>query len=694
MSLRSRMALLGETHTTSQDATNHPPLPPLVRPRRCSDGSTSGHSGHRGHRSFFQGDGHGAGANRRASDPVRTVHVRDPSALPTMQRFSSLNAVHSLPPLSVTQADPRYNAGPNHLRPQHLHARSEGNLHRGLHSPCQPRIEEQAALEDLAMEDDVVNLDAPDVLQGYEDMLPDDLVQYIQAQEQSALYGPSQGNSNEGMTPPAQHMIGQEEVAMSNDELPIQWNEVTSGSADLSPSRPQQQQQQQQQQQRSQPPYNGIWWGRTGMVSRRPFGQFGNMVVQQQQQQHPDFSANEAFGQGSTHSGVDAALSTNATSGNRVPSSLSSSVRFPQLPMSHATSGVKLESSSSNSCLERGSGKTTGTHQGFGRVPDFSQITLGPIRQSCGQQQQQQQQKQQQQENLHPSQRIGNNLALHRPSQDTLTHGPLLWPHPPPSAVQTNSSIYRNSARPQHHPQQPFSTNGSLASSLQQQQQQQGISRSGSLPHCPLAGHISGLKIEAQGPTASSCSVQSQQRQPQAQAQVQRQAKLCQPSYGDCAQVLVRVSESKPLAPLVHKEESCLLEEPPISVPNPALSMPEGSVPPPGLLLLSPGADQVTSTVEDSPGCELLDNVGLEFTPILEDGYDQVSLASDSLSVAGVFQGVAPSLSSRASSRLTTARGAAPFASVPSGVNNMAIGDMSSLLSTLAQESQFLAIMQ
>lgn len=184
------------------------------------------------------------------------------------------------------------------------------------------------------------------------------------------------------------------------------------------------------------------------------------------------------------------------------------------------------------------------------------------------------------------------------------------------------------------------------------------------MAHCALAGHISGLKIEAQDQARSSCTEQQQ-----------RQAGFFQPSFGDCSEML-EPSEAKPLS-LSNTGERCLMETHAVE-----------SDAPPSVPLLSPSSDQVTSTVDGSPTCEVLDNVGLDFTPILEDNYDQGSLVSDVLS-ASVFQST-----SRTSSRLTTPRASAAFASVPSGVNNMAIGDMSSLLSTLAQESRFLAIMQ
>ena len=122
--------------------------------------------------------------------------------------------------------------------------------------------------------------------------------------------------------------------------------------------------------------------------------------------------------------------------------------------------------------------------------------------------------------------------------------------------------------------------------------------------------------------------------------------------------------------------------------------------------LLSPGSDHVTSTVhgggggggDDGVPGEMDEVVSLDFGAMLEDGYDQGSLVSGVISPS-IFQGL-----SRTSSRLTTPRASATFhgggggggttALTPAGHNNMAIGDMSSLLTSLAEESMYLAIMQ
>ncbi|CAG05504.1 unnamed protein product, partial [Tetraodon nigroviridis] len=224
----------------------------LVRPHRCADGSpgsVNGHTGHSGYRRrvLYPGEG-SANRNRRASDPVRS-QAPDACSLPPVQRFSSLNNLHPLPPLS------------HHSIPENCSlslqnsARSEGNMQRILqHSAYNPSIAEHAALEALAMEED----GGAGLLLGDEDMLPDDLVQYLHSQVQSdscafmnveeqlasSQRDPSYPSMEEleqiqssglDMSYSGSHGL-QQQIAerRSPSSLPIQWNEVSSGSADRS----------------------------------------------------------------------------------------------------------------------------------------------------------------------------------------------------------------------------------------------------------------------------------------------------------------------------------------------------------------------------------------------------------------------------------------------------------------------------
>ncbi|XP_072307262.1 transcriptional activator GLI3 [Eucyclogobius newberryi] len=224
-------------------------LPPLVRPQRCSD--TSAHMGHR-RRVPYPGEGPMTGT-RRASDPVRT-QVYDTGSVAPMQRFNSLNNLHPLPPLHHPAPEARSLSLQNYTRP-------EG----GAQQHVAPSIAEQAALEALAMEDSAAGL-----LLGDECILPDELVQYLHSQAQAEdlhlhdpagvahrdYYLPQGGAPGHSMVFP-QH---QGTERRSPSKQPVQWNEVSSGSADVSPQR----------------------CDRWSRAERKPFGRFSNMVVHQQ----------------------------------------------------------------------------------------------------------------------------------------------------------------------------------------------------------------------------------------------------------------------------------------------------------------------------------------------------------------------------------------------------------------------------
>ncbi|XP_072542241.1 zinc finger protein GLI2a [Salminus brasiliensis] len=102
-----------------------------------------------------------------------------------------------------------------------------------------------------------------------------------------------------------------------------------------------------------------------------------------------------------------------------------------------------------------------------------------------------------------------------------------------------------------------------------------------------------------------------------------------------------------------------------------------------GATMASPGVNQVTSTVDTS---QTVEHTQIDFDAILDDG-DHSSLMSGTLS-PGLLQSL-----SQSSSRLTTPRNSVTLASVPAGISNMAIGDMSSMLTALAEESKFLNMM-
>ncbi|KAA0707390.1 Zinc finger protein GLI2 [Triplophysa tibetana] len=96
----------------------------------------------------------------------------------------------------------------------------------------------------------------------------------------------------------------------------------------------------------------------------------------------------------------------------------------------------------------------------------------------------------------------------------------------------------------------------------------------------------------------------------------------------------------------------------------------------------SPETNHVSSTVDSSEP----EHPQIDFDAMLDDG-DHSSLMSGTLSPT-----LLRSLSQN-SSRLTTPRNSVTLPPVAAGIGNMAIGDMSSMLSTLAEESKFLNMM-
>uniref|UniRef100_UPI0037E73273 zinc finger protein GLI2-like n=1 Tax=Semicossyphus pulcher TaxID=241346 RepID=UPI0037E73273 len=97
----------------------------------------------------------------------------------------------------------------------------------------------------------------------------------------------------------------------------------------------------------------------------------------------------------------------------------------------------------------------------------------------------------------------------------------------------------------------------------------------------------------------------------------------------------------------------------------------------------SSGNNQAPRAVDCSAA---LEQAQIDFDSMLDDG-DHSSLMSGTLS-PGLLQSL-----SQSSSRLTTPRNSVTLPSVPAGTGNMAIGDMSSLLTALSEESKFLNLM-
>uniref|UniRef100_UPI00398E5B04 zinc finger protein GLI1 n=1 Tax=Pristiophorus japonicus TaxID=55135 RepID=UPI00398E5B04 len=250
MGANARPPFQGEHHSPAV-----PAFPPHGLPRR------SGEIG-------FRGYGTGAPrpqdipgiSMRRASDPVRTA--TDPQSVPKVQRFNSLSNIN---PAAMARRN-------SNLQ---LFAGSETSLQRHIYSPRPPSITENVLMEAVAM--DTYN---PDSLGMSDNMVPymnypeanmsslNDQVSNNQTQGSHGhmdmhhpnLYGNSNRNlGNTQINTFQQCMVGsnmtqqhynvnqcqmgqcsaqfqnQRQACSHENNMPIQWNEISSGSMDIAP---------------------------------------------------------------------------------------------------------------------------------------------------------------------------------------------------------------------------------------------------------------------------------------------------------------------------------------------------------------------------------------------------------------------------------------------------------------------------
>ncbi|XP_061580055.1 zinc finger protein GLI2a [Cololabis saira] len=253
MSLRTRMAV----YSDSQDGS-HPvhQLPPGSVPRRRSDFGYSTQS-----MMPYEAP---TDLHRRASDPVRRPAL-DPFSFPRVQRYNSMNSMN--PSNGLLAAE-------RHLS----YTRSDGSLQRYPFAPRPPSISENIVMENMAVDGMMAGGDQG----GEEDMvLPDDVVQYITSQNS----GPSSQNMVDysphltqgyqaGMVPPqsfyshrrmamvdttltrsdpdlqscqigpagSQQPFSTQSDSLNKNSMPVQWNEVSSGTMDAQTKLPKQHQ--------------------------------------------------------------------------------------------------------------------------------------------------------------------------------------------------------------------------------------------------------------------------------------------------------------------------------------------------------------------------------------------------------------------------------------------------------------------
>ncbi|KAH1178194.1 hypothetical protein KIL84_011896 [Mauremys mutica] len=623
MSLKTRMALLGDCRESGVS-----PLPPVNAPRRCSDGGANSYN----RRHFLPHDVLGSGT-RRASDPVRMVS--DNLSLPRVQRFNSLNSFN--PPVLPPSMEKRNFILQNYTR-------SDGGLFRNAYSPCPPSISENVTMEAATMEADGGLND--------EDLLPDDVVQYLNSQNQDMYdhlpndvldnnkvhHGSAVGNNNFHQAPSPNSQQTSSEANKS--DLPIQWNEVSSGSSDLSPSK--------------------MKCGpRSAVQQTRAFGLYNNMMVQQQNLERNGMAQQNGYQHlvenNSSYSLHQNMIISNTTTSN----SFNMQANKAQPYGESITRQPMISGEMDSSCglviqgqkLRNNNMLTNKSQQNFGHpmVPGEQSVSMTNGMQSRNTIEQEYLQNQPIGEGIHyQGVNQTNQMMLGQvspTSQMSLCQGPQSCPPMSHNIGNQQSGLVVTKSY------QPCANYGGnrrqnmLRNNLAQQQ--------GFISDTNQTYRVNGIKMEMQGQSQPFCSnMQNYSGQ------------LYDQSMGFTQQAMKTGSFSI-------SEANCLLQG--TGIPNSSE-------------LLSPGANQVTSTV-DSIDSNSLEGVQIDFDAIIDDG-DHASLISGALSPS-IIQNL-----SHNSSRLTTPRASLTFPAMPVSTTNMAIGDMSSLLTSLAEESKFLAVMQ
>nr|XP_023478501.1 zinc finger protein GLI2 [Equus caballus]XP_023478502.1 zinc finger protein GLI2 [Equus caballus]XP_023478503.1 zinc finger protein GLI2 [Equus caballus]XP_023478504.1 zinc finger protein GLI2 [Equus caballus]XP_023478505.1 zinc finger protein GLI2 [Equus caballus] len=668
-SLRTRLALLD-----APERTLPAPGPRLLGPRRGSDGPAYGPAGPA---PTFPHEAP-CGSARRASDPGRRPEALAP---PRVQRFHSAHSVHPGPPPCAERRGLRLQG----------HAGADSSLACGAYSPRPPSISENVVLEAMAAGSDGAGPEASLVLPEDDLVLPDDVVQYIKARAGGTLeestqqvYAPQSTCFSENPKLPSPGLHGQRRMvaadsnvgpsapvlggcqlgygapsSLNKNSMPVQWNEVSSGTMDTLASQ----------------------------VKPPPFPQ-GNLAVVQQKpafSQYPGFSPQSLQlspgGLDSTQPHLQPCSAAPPTTrvnymqqlrqpgtGGPCPSMTTTvsphtsySQTHPQL--SPSTMGGALDqfpSSCSNMAAKPGH---LGLPQQMEVAPDPTM--MGNSRRELG---------------------VPNSTLAGMP----LPHLAQSYPqqsHHLASAISQEGCSQGPNLLPSHQPgfmEPQQGTMGLAASSFGLVQprpppepnpagRHRGVRAGQQLAYARATGHamaaISANQEMAESvPKGVMGTMVSLPPQPPPQDTGRAQDHSMLYYYGQIHMYeqnggLENHVGCPAMRPQPPQPQACPESVPPQSLP-------------------SPGVNQVSSTVDS----QLLEAPQIDFDAIMDDG-DHSSLLSGALS---------PSLLhslSQSSSRLTTPRNSLTLPSIPTGISNMAVGDMSSMLTSLAEESKFLNMM-
>lgn len=610
MSLRTRIALLGDPH----DATMHPLGLPTV-PRRCSDTGypTASMMPHEVPGSI----------TRRASDPVRRVAV-DQQRLQQGQRFNSMSNVN---PNSL----PHYASSSRHLSVQSF-VRSDGSLHRLQYPPRPPSISENTAMDTSDM-DGPINGIADDL------MLPDDMVQYLTSNGDSTQHNGSgyrhqqaQGFLGNG-APPNQPCFYQRRMAIvdgiansmtqptsascqtspahqhmspsaNKSHMPVQWNEVSSGTVEASPSQIKQQQ--------------ALDWGTiTGLQQKQNFGPIQNLKSNQQVR---------PMSQNLAHAAQQSSMQRNEVMAQRMNCSQT------------------LRQQGNKNHLNEHIHNQHVYHQGN----DINRSTSQHA--SCG--------------NI-----IGGNVGLTSPSKKTVQ--PV---HMQNNRVRTKPVVSQSHVNFENN-QGDYSHMSSDQHSYDTLSQNPTLNGNHGLLQPRPPTEPKPFARQHSGPNATTA---QQLGYPQSHFSLAYNTSEASPKKP----VNVGVSDTDSNA-MFYTGQIHMFQSSNLNMHDNTEAVDCGTDNVTMVAVSSPGTNQVSSTVDSSSGVE---QTQIDFDAILDDG-DHSSLMSGTISPS-----ILRSLSQN-SSRLTTPRNSVTLPPVPAGIGNMAIGDMTSMLTTLAEESKFLNMM-
>ncbi|XP_067372296.1 zinc finger protein GLI2a isoform X3 [Channa argus] len=602
MSLRTRMALYSDSQEGSSHLFHQPPSG--IQSRRFSD------IGY-GSKSMMP---HEVPTNlpRRASDPVR--RSLEPLSYPRVQRYNSMNSMNPMNDVSATES--------HQVLAMQGYTRSDGSLQRYPFAPRPPSISENVAMENMAVDGMMIGGEQ----NGEDDIvLPDDVVQYLRSQN-SGPSGPNSGQvdyrSNNhtqgyqtGMAPPpsfyAQRRMAMVDATMTHsgqdkqtcqmgpggsqqpfsdnmnkNNMPVQWNEVSSGTVDTTTKLSKQQQ-------------HALKGNLTVVQQRHNFGLFPaqSQVLGSNQQVVP-MSQNMSMQGYVNHS---QRLMNNTHQHQR---QCNNSNFSEQISAQQGCGQETVQNSISVNTIIRTDPEQP-SYRARAQAEGYCHVNHVEQQQNYGVLSQQQQ---------HHFHNGGRGMLQPRPPTEPKSN----------ARQQTGSSMTQSNQIPKSTNLSPSGDNDTSEASPKRP--------SGSAVH------------------------NSSSENPNSAVYYTAQIHMFEPTS---------VSFDTPMSPFASQD--------PTTINSAAANM------------ASPGVNQVSSSTVDSStgGSGGTEHAQIDFDTMLDDG-DHSSLLSGTLS-PGLLQSL-----SQSSSRLTTPRNSVTLASVPAGIGNMAIGDMNSMLTALAEESKFL----